>query len=194
MARPYSSATEQDLIARARAGDDRAWAQIVSLHQQPLFRLAYLITENREDAADVAQEAFIRAYLKLDQYDDARPLRPWLLGITANLARNRRRRAGRYWHAVRRFLQANQDALAVEPPHTENAAAEMLWQAVRRLPAAAREVIYLRYFLDLSEAETAQALAIAKGTVKSRTHRALKKLRAIIEKDYPELADERFAN
>jgi RNA polymerase sigma-70 factor (ECF subfamily) len=59
-----------------------------------------------------------------------------------------------------------------------------LWQAVRTLKQADQEVIYLRYFLELSEAELAQALGVAQGTVKSRLHRALSRLRAIIERDY----------
>jgi len=175
---------------KARNGEEAAWLQLVSQHQEVVFRLAYLITGDTADADDVAQEAFIRAFLNLDRYDDNRPLRPWLLGITSHLARNKRRSIGRYWHAVQRFLQAHQDEAAVSlPPHQDDAA--LLWQAVRNLPETSRSVIYLRYFLGLSELETAETLGIAHGTVKSRAYRALKKLRLIIENDFPELADER---
>jgi RNA polymerase sigma-70 factor (ECF subfamily) len=182
---------ETRLIAMARQGHDAAWEEIVRTHQEAVFRLAYLIAGNAADAEDVAQSVFIRAYLKLDQYDDSRPLRPWLLGITANQARNKRRSIGRYWHMVGRFLDAHRAETITEPP-ADRADAELLWQAVRRLPEGSRSVIYLRYFLDLSEAETAQTLDIAPGTVKSRTHRAMKKLRQIIKSEYPELADERI--
>jgi RNA polymerase sigma-70 factor, ECF subfamily len=187
------SVNEHGLVNEARQGSEAAWASLVSLHQEPVFRLAYLILRDAEEAQDVAQDAFIRAFLKLDQYDDSRPLRPWLLGITANLARNRRRSIGRYWSAVQRYLQANRDD-AVAPPPKVNTAAADLWQAVQKLSAVSSEIIYLRYFLGLSEAEAAEALNIAPGTVKSRSHRALKKLRGIVERDYPELADERFIN
>jgi len=186
-----SSVNEGLLLARARQGDELAWSWLVAQHQEAVFRLAYLIAGDAADAEDVAQSVFIRAYLKLDQYDDSRPLRPWLLGITANQARNKRRSIGRYWHMVGRFLDAHRAETVTEPP-ADRADAAPLWQAVRRLPEASRSVIYLRYFLDLSEAETAEALNIAPGTVKSRAHRALKKLRRIIEEEYPELADERI--
>ena len=186
-----SSENEGLLVARARQGDELAWSWLVAQHQEAVFRLAYLMTGDAADAEDVAQSVFIRAFTRLDQYDDGRPLRPWLLGITANQARNKRRSIGRYWHMVGRFLEAHHGETITEPPPDHTAGA-LLWQAVRRLPEAQRSVVYLRYFLDLSEAETAQALHIASGTVKSRAHRALKKLRRIIEEEYPELADERI--
>ncbi len=185
--------TNPDLIARARAGDDHAWVSIVRQHEEPVFRLAYLILGDVDEAQDVAQGVFIRAYLKLAQYDDTRPFRPWLMGITSNLARNRQRSIGRYLSALQRFFHANREEAIAKPPGVDMAA-HALWTAVRRLPLIAREVIYLRYFLGLSEAETAAALSIPKGTVKSRLSRALEKLRMIIENDFPELADERFSD
>ena len=181
---------EAELIALARRGDERAWERLVRQHQEPVFRLAYLIlgNGNAADAEDTAQEALIRAYLKLDQYDDERPFRPWLLSIAANLARNRRRTLGRYWAAVQRLWQASPEPV-YETRYEEREAAQGLWQAVRQLRPAEQEIIYLRYFLALPEAETAAALDIAPGTVKSRTHRALKKLRSVIERDFPGLND-----
>jgi RNA polymerase sigma-70 factor (ECF subfamily) len=185
----YSAEEEALMVARARLGDEAAWDQLVKNHQEAVFRLAYLFVENADDAEDVAQGVFIRAYLKLDQYDDGRPLRPWLLGITANLGRNKRRSAGRYWRALQRLVQQRSIETAMPPPGIRTDA-NVLWQAVQQLPTSQREVIYLRYFLQLSEAETAASLGIAAGTVKSRTHRGLKRLRLIIEREYPELTDD----
>jgi RNA polymerase sigma-70 factor (ECF subfamily) len=182
---------EAFLVAQARKGEEAAWRRLVLQYQDSVFRLAYLITGSAEDAEDVAQEAFIRAFLKLDHYDDGRPLRPWLLAITGNLARNKRRSIGRYWHAVQRFLQAHREETAVSPAH-DPGDAQLLRQAIQKLPQDSQSVIYLRYFLGLSEAETAETLAIAPGTVKSRAHRSLKKLRLIVEHEYPELSDERI--
>lgn len=181
---------EAEFIARARQGDERAWEWLVRQHQEPLFRLAYLIlgNGNAAEAEDTAQEALIRAYLKLDQYDDRRPFRPWLLSIAANLARNRRRSIGRYWAAVQRLWQASPEPVSADR-YEESEATQALWQAVRQLRPAEQDVIYLRYFLALTEAETAEALAIAPGTVKSRSHRALKKLRHVIERDFPVLQE-----
>ncbi|MEJ2747526.1 MAG: RNA polymerase sigma factor [Anaerolineae bacterium] len=159
---------------------------MVRQHQEPAFRLAYLVLGDRADAQDVTQEAFVRAYLKLDTFDGTRPFRPWLLSITANLARNRRRSIGRYWAALRRYWQ-NEPPDSNRPDWGARSEARQLWQAVQRLRPVAQEIIYLRYFLDLSEAETAVTLDIAPGTAKSRLHRALKQLRAVIEADFPDL-------
>jgi RNA polymerase sigma-70 factor (ECF subfamily) len=162
---------------------------LVRQHQEPAFRLAYLILGDRADAEDVTQEAFVRAYLKLDTFDEARPFRPWLLSIAANLARNRRRSIGRYWAALRRYWQNEPPAETNKPDWDGRLEARQLWQAVQRLRPKAQEIVYLRYFLDLSEAETAVTLDIAPGTAKSRLHRALKQLRAVIEADFPDLVE-----
>lgn len=183
--------TDSDLMARARRGDEAAWEALVRAHQEAAFRLAYLLLGDADDAEDVAQEAFIRAYRALDRFDVSRPLRPWLLRITANLARNRRRSMGRYFAALQRLLRAEpQAAFTVAQVSEAQQEARTLWQAVRRLNQAEQEVIYLRYFLELSEAETAAALEIAPGTVKSRLHRALQKLRRVVERDFPFLRQE----
>jgi len=175
------------LILEARQGSDAAWMQLMWLHQKVVFRLAYLILGDADEAEDVAQDCFIRAYKKLDQFDAERPFRPWLLQICKNLARNKQRSLSRYWHAVYRFFQVHPDAHVVAAPMDEAADAQLLWQAVQQLRPADQEIIYLRYFLGLSEVETAVSLDIAPGTVKSRTHRALKRLRSVIEKEFPEL-------
>lgn len=166
-----------------------AWEQLVGQHQEPVFRLAYLIVGDGAEAEDVAQEAFIRAYLKLETFDGERPFRPWLLSIAANLARNRRRSIGRYWGALRRYWQNELPSDEKRRDWDGRLEARQLWQAVQRLRPAAQEIIYLRYFLDLSEAETAVTLDIAPGTAKSRLHRALKQLRAVIEADFPDLVE-----
>lgn len=179
-------------IRRARQGDESAWELLVREHQQAIFRLAYLMLGDAAEAEDMAQEAFLRAFRALDTFDTTRPFRPWLLTITANLARNRRRSVGRYLRALAR-------AERLVPEHTASLGersgqqweAELLWQAVRRLRLAEQEVIYLRYFLDLSEAETASALKVAPGTVKSRLHRAMAKLRAVVDRDFPALREMR---
>ncbi len=190
--------SEANLIHQARQGDGAGWAELVGQHQQAVFRLAYLLVGDADAAEDVAQEAFIRAYQALDRFDVNRPLRPWLLRITANLARNQRRSVGRYFAAIQRLIRAEPEAAFAPIQPTldrgqaglvERERAHTLWQAVRRLGPAEQEIIYLRYFLEMSEAETAAALAIAPGTVKSRTHRALARLRAVVAREFPTLRE-----
>jgi RNA polymerase sigma-70 factor (ECF subfamily) len=191
--------TDAELVTAARAGDGAAWEALVRTHEAATFRLAYLLLGDAADAADVAQEAFIRAYRALDRFDLSRPLRPWLLRITANLARNRRRSLGRYLNALRRLITADPDlgekirgetlSAAIRARTEAQAAAHTLWQAVRRLNATEQEIIYLRFFLELSEAEAANTLEIPTGTVKSRTHRALTRLRELVAREYPSLRE-----
>jgi RNA polymerase sigma-70 factor (ECF subfamily) len=191
--------TDAELVTAARAGDGAAWEALVRAHEAATFRLAYLLLGDAADAADAAQEAFIRAYRALDRFDQSRPLRPWLLRITANLARNRRRSLGRYLNALRRLITADPDlgekirgetlSAAMRARTEAQATAHTLWQAVRRLNTTEQEIIYLRFFLELSEAEAAGTLEIPTGTVKSRTHRALTRLRAIVAREYPSLRE-----
>ena len=109
------------------------------------------------------------------------------MSIAANLARNRRRSLGRYFANLRRFAQAApDDVVDPEGEVIEQRQAQALWQAVHRLELNDQEVIYLRYFLELPVEETADVLKVAPGTVKSRLHRALNRLRAIIGDDFRE--------
>jgi RNA polymerase sigma-70 factor (ECF subfamily) len=177
--------TETDLIRSARQGDLAAWEALTRLHQEPVFRFAYLLLGDPDDAQDAAQETFIRAFYALRRFDDARPLRPWLMSIAAHQASNRRRSLGRYIAVLRRY--SREAELAGRPPDGDDA--NLLWQAVRRLKPDFQRAIYLRYFLELPEADMAEALGVAPGTVKSRLHRALEALRAVIEREFPELKD-----
>lgn len=183
---------QPDLITRARHGDEAAWETLVREHQQPLFRLAYLLLGDADEAEDVTQEAFVRAFHALHRFDLARPLRPWLLRIVANLARNRRRALGRYLAALLRAGRAEPEPTGSIGEHSgQQWEAQQLWQAVRRLRPDDQQIIYLRYFLDLSEAETAAALAVAPGTVKSRLHRATSRLRQVVDAEFPALREGR---
>lgn len=184
--------TETELIRRAVEGDTTAWEPLVRLHQEAVYRLGYLMMGDPDEAEDVAQETFIRAYQALGRFDLERPLRPWLLRIASNLARNRRRSAGRYIAALRRLLQADiRSENTTEEAHSLSWEASALWQAVRRLDDNDQQVIYLRYFLELSVEETAEAMSLAAGTVKSRLHRAISRLRGVVERDFPALSEGR---
>jgi RNA polymerase sigma-70 factor (ECF subfamily) len=187
--------SESNLVIQARQGDGPAWEALMTQHQEAVFRLAYLLLGDADEAQDVAQEAFIRAFQALHRFDVARPLRPWLMRIAANLAHNRRRALGRYWAAVQRLLRAAPESLISDSSETQASEgdAQLLWQAVKRLNRTDQEIIYLRYFLELSVAETAEAVGIAPGTVKSRLSRAVDRLRRIVEREFPGLWKERVA-
>jgi RNA polymerase sigma-70 factor (ECF subfamily) len=187
---------EAELVRRARSGETAAWEALVDAHRQAVFRLAYLLSGSAADAEDVAQETFLRAYHALGRFDTGRPLRPWLLKITANQARNQRRSLGRYAAALTRWFQSDPQTSepGVEAASRRRQDRRQVWEAVRRLSDGDQRVIYLRYFLELSVEETADTLEIAPGTVKSRLHRALGRLRRVVEREFPELGEESRAS
>ena len=185
---------ESTLVRHAANGDAAAWEPLVLAHQEAVFRLSYLLLGDPDDAEDVAQETFLRAWNHLKRFDPTRPLRPWLLSIAANLASNRRRSAGRYLAGLTRaFRNEPTSSSSTEEKSARDMQASDLWKAVQTLSMPDQQIVYLRYFLELSVAETAQALNIPEGTVKSRLSRALERLRGIIQQDFPVLVEGRDA-
>ncbi|MBI3152301.1 MAG: RNA polymerase sigma factor [Chloroflexi bacterium] len=184
---------ESTLIRRAANGDTTAWEPLMLAHQQAVFRLSYLLLGDPDDAEDVAQETFLRAWKHLRRFDLTRPFRPWLLSIASNLASNRRRSAGRYLAALTRAFRNEPASAGIEEKSVQHMEGNELWQAVKNLEFTDQQIIYLRYFLELPVHEAAEVLQVAEGTVKSRLNRALEKLRKIIQEGFPLLSEGREA-
>lgn len=183
--------SENNLIQAAIRGEEQAWEALMQEHQQPVFRLAYLFSGDPDEAEDITQEAFIRAFRSISKFDSARSFRPWILSIAANLARNRLRSGSRYLRTLQRLIHFDAQDLSKFPRDTEQPwEAETLWQTVRRMSLDDQQVVYLRYFLELSEGEMAAVLGVPDGTVKSRLHRALKRLRNRLAQDTPDFIKE----
>ena len=180
---------DAELVVRARRGDVHAYAELVERYRQVAFRTAYVVTRSSADAEDAAQEAFVKAYYALGRFREDAPFRPWLLRIVTNEALNRHRSARRREGLVVRLAEGRPGDAAPSPEAAavEEETRHALLGAVGRLPERDRLVIAYRYFLELSETETAHALGVRPGTVKSRLSRALVRLRAQV----PELADHR---
>ncbi len=171
---------DQQLIARARAGDGGAFSQLVQQHQELAFRTAYLIVGDAAEAEDAAQDGFLKAYRALSRFRPDAPFRPWLLEIVANQARNHRRAAGRRAHMALRAAvtsASGEGAASPEMAALDQEQRRRLLEAVDGLRDQERLVVAGRYFLDLSEAELAAVLSCPRGTVKSRLSRALARLR-----------------
>jgi len=168
---------EETLVERARRGDSVAFETLVLAYQSLAFRTAFVIARDASDAEEAAQDAFVKAHRALGRFHTGEPFRPWLLTIVANEARNRRRARGR--RAALTLRAAVEPGANGEDPEAAALASERrerLLSAVERLSDDDRDVLACRYLLELSEEETAAALGIPRGTVKSRTHRALARL------------------
>jgi RNA polymerase sigma-70 factor (ECF subfamily) len=185
-----SVSDERALIARARQGDANAIEHLVREHQGVAFRVAYLTLGSTEDAADITQEAFVKALRALHTYDDGRPFRPWLLRIVTNEARNARKAAGRRGNLAVRYAEVwgwQNEAASPERMAIATERRERLLAALDTLEERHRLALSLRYFLELSEEEMALVLRCRRGTVKSRLSRAMTRLRSVIRERFPEL-------
>ena len=170
------------LVERAQHGDADAYGELVRRYQAVANRTAYVITGAAAEAEEAAQDGFTKAYFALDRFRAGAPFRPWLLRIVANEAKNRRKAAGRRPTVD---LSAAEDrpsgdtALSPEAAALASERRASVLGALRMLREEDRLVIAYRYFFELSEAEMADALGVARGTVKSRLSRALERLREL---------------
>lgn len=174
---------DTELVERARHGDEDAYAVLVTRYQALAARTAYVITGSDADAEEAAQEGFVKAYYALDRFRAGAPFRPWLLRIVANEAINRRKAVGRrptVGLSVALDRPSPDTALSPEGAALASERRESVLGALRKMREEDRLVVAYRYFFDLSEGEMADALGVARGTVKSRLSRALVRLRVLI--------------
>ena len=173
---------EEKLVERACRGDPAAFEELVLAYQSLAFRTAFMIAGDAADAEEAAQDGFVKAHRALGRFRPSEPFRPWLLAIVANEARNRRRTRGRRAAlALRAAAEPHAPGGDPEGAAIATERRQRLLAAVERLRDDDRDVLACRYFLELSEEETAATLGIARGTVKSRTHRALSRLQGELE-------------
>jgi RNA polymerase sigma-70 factor (ECF subfamily) len=181
--------SEADAVALARRGDASAFGVLVRAYQDVAFRTAYLILRDAPAAEDVTQDAFVRAHRYISRFREEEAFKPWLLRIVTNLAlneqRSRARKAGLLERAGR--LLSREPAKGPEEILDASDEAAVVWRALNRLREDDRVILYLRYFLELDEKEMARVIGRQPGTVKSRLHRASRRLLRLIEAEYPEL-------
>jgi RNA polymerase sigma-70 factor (ECF subfamily) len=156
-------------IREIRAGNDLALAWLFDAQWAHAWRVAYSVTRSRTLADDAAQTALIRALSRIDAYDEDRPFEPWLHRIVVRAALDVMRHERRHW----REFEAS--------PVPENEPDTRLWELLGQLPIEQRTAIVLRYFFDYRAEEIAELLNLPTGTVHSRIHRALAKLKTEME-------------
>ncbi len=183
---PTTDLTELDddaLVARAIAGDASAFGELVRRHQTAALRVAAIVSGSTEEAADIVQDAFVSIHRALPDHRGEGTVRSWMLRIVANHAKNhvrsrtrRLRRDDR--HASLQIRAVADDRVDAGDLAIDRVEHERLAVALAALKSDDRSVLGCRFVADLSEADTAAVLGIPIGTVKSRTSRALERLRA----------------
>lgn len=174
-------------VERARAGDTEAFRVLVERHSRALFRLAYRLTGNEQDAEDVVQEAFLKAYRRLDQFESRANFGSWLYRIAANCAvdvlraRTRRDELPLYGDAQ----EEEPLPLATSDPGPDRMvhASELrrrIGAAMSRLSPLERAAFVLRHFEELSTREIGAALGLEASAVKQSVFRAVRKMRAAL--------------
>ena len=175
-------ARETELVRRAQAGDAEAFGDLVTQHQQFVYNLALRAVSDPHEAEDIAQEAFVRAWLALPNFRGQAQFRTWLYRIVTNLSCNRRPRLRRELAALGEGEAGeapDESALGMDPGATVEAAERraFLHQQIDSLPESYRILVMLRFQEELPYEELASVLSLPLGTVKTGLFRARARLR-----------------
>ena len=179
---------EELLVKRIRLGDENAFAELVETHQKMVFNVALRYVRNYDDASDIAQEVFIKAFRSIDTFKGKSQLSTWLYRITVNVCLDFARKNKLYYQNTVELETENEEGEAVELPLPDMSYSpemklenkelhEALIGAIDALPKDAREIIIMRDINNMSYNEIAEVLDIELGTVRSRLARARMKLR-----------------
>ncbi|EEL50968.1 MULTISPECIES: sigma-70 family RNA polymerase sigma factor [Bacillus cereus group] len=167
-----------DLIERILSGNQEAYSELYDKTIQDIYRTAHFLIEEKTDVDDVVQEIYIQLYQSLSKYNRERPFRPWLMGLAIRQIHSYRRKR---WMRLRIVKKAEEHKKPIEFDFSSDVVNKIsnqkLIALIHKLPYKLKQVIILRYLHDYSQEEVADILHIPIGTVKSRIHAALKKLR-----------------
>jgi RNA polymerase sigma-70 factor (ECF subfamily) len=173
---------EETLVYEILSGDVNSYALLVKRYQKPIYNLMMRMTGSDQDALDLTQETFVRAYEKLEKFSPSAPFFPWLYTMGLNLARDFLRRAKR--SPIESYEP--DDSFSIEIDQYDRLADQIDVQKVsevlQSLPVDYREALLLRFHEGLSVGEVAYALGLSLSAAKMRIHRGLLKLRQLLEK------------
>ena len=179
------------LVRRCLRGDQNAYAELLSRYKKPVYALTWRMVSNEEDARDLAQEVFIRAFSALSSFDTKRSFLNWILKIASNLCIDHYRRSKLKAVSLDqeldegdgRKLQLPDDGRGPEETAEAEETLRALDRAITKLPPKYKVVILLRHKNELSYEEISETLDLPTGTVKARIHRGHKALKEILEQD-----------
>lgn len=174
------SITDLELVEKVKSGDRRAFSELVKRHQRGILRLSLRFVKDMDTAEDVAQEAFIKAYEKLNSFEGRASFKSWLFQIAVNTARNKLRENKRDTVDIDNVQLAVDAEAEMSLVHT--AVADLLQTEVDKLPFKQRTALVLRVYEDLSFNEIAEIMECPYDTAKANYRHALMKLRETFEK------------
>jgi RNA polymerase sigma-70 factor (ECF subfamily) len=168
--------SEKEILIRVRQGDRQAFQGIVKCYMQTAYYIALGFVHNQQDALDISQDAFVRAFRKIKQYDPEKRFFPWFYRLLKNLCLDHIKKR-------RRLAEVPLDEVHVFKEEKDNRELkELMWKGIEELPFEQREVIILRYFRQYSYQEIAEMTGKPMGTVMSSLFYAKKKLKEIMKK------------
>ncbi len=168
--------SEREILEAVQKGDKEAYGMIVKKHMHSAYYIALGFVHNQQDALDVSQDAFIKAFRKIKMFDTSKPFFPWFYRLLRNLCLDHLKRKGR----MRAIPLDDVPVLAEEREDRE--LKETLWKGIEKLSFEQREIVILRYFRQLSYAEIAEFVGKPIGTVMSSLFYAKKNLKGIVGK------------
>jgi RNA polymerase sigma factor (sigma-70 family) len=171
---------EQDLIRAAQSGDRDALISLLREIETHIYRTAYYILNNEQDAMDAAQEALIRIYTKIDSYEEKAQFKTWVQRIVTNICIDKFRRTKASVSIEEHNMVFSTDN-NVEEEVLSSYAAKDIREAINQLPEHHRTVVVLRYLQDFSYTEIADSLGLPLNTVKSYLFRARRQLQTLLK-------------
>jgi RNA polymerase sigma-70 factor (ECF subfamily) len=181
---------DRELIAQARSGDERAYRALLSKYERAVYNICFRMVRDKEEARDLAQEAFMKVFSMLDRYNPAFPFSNWLLKITSNLCIDAMRKRRIQTLPMDEPIRSAKGEFERQYPSPgdspdkvflKHERMKLLARAIENLPTHYRIMIVLRHQEDLSYEEIARVLDVPLGTVKARIHRAREMLRNLLE-------------
>ncbi len=177
---------EAQIVAQVLKGDRQAYALLVEEYKSPIYNLAYRMTGNPEDAADLAQETFVRAFQHLQRFDPDKIFFTWLYTISLNIIRNHLRKkrdvAAEFEPGRAHLTGPIGDRENPEQLFIRNQQTTVLDACLQKLPVDLREAIILRFYSELSFEEVAAISGASVSAVKMRVYRGLEKLKEVMSK------------
>lgn len=167
--------SEREVLELVKKGNREAYKEIVTRYMKTAYGIALGFVHNQQDALDISQESFIRAFRKIESYNTQRPFFPWFYKLMKNLCLDHLKRKGRIINEI-----PLENVQVPEKEGEDKELKEVLWRGIERLPLEQKEVIILRYFHQMSYREIAEITGKPIGTVMSSLYYAKKRLKEIL--------------